>query len=362
MNREILILSKFGIPCKKYKLLMGIKDKNNSILSILVSKSSQCLEILGEEKFEKLKTELEPKNIDKYVKKLHNMGMKYILCEDNDYPIALKCSEEYPLVVYYVGDKTLLTKNIITIVGSRMPTNYGEWAAEKFTKDLVGAGLVTMSGLAYGIDSIVAKTTLAAKGKTIAFLAGGLDKIYPEDHTELARKIVKNGGLVMSTYPPYKSALKFSFLERNKIMSLLSKGTLIVEAGLKSGTISTANYTIDNGRELFVVPGNVNSQKSEGSNFLIEQFPETFTISSEKICARLGVKYQLQKNEATTSALDDDEVIILAACLGEEKSLDEISNITKLESKFLLRKLTIMEINGLIKKLPGNFYIGIKQN
>ena len=108
------------------------------------------------------------------------------------------------------------------------------------------------------------------------------------------------------------------------------------------------------------MPGNINSTKSEGSNKLIEQFPETFTISAEKICEKLKIKYKLTSKEAKETTLDEEDVLILGACIDEEKSLDEIADITKLESKFLLRKLTMMEINGLIKKLPGNFYIGEK--
>ena len=359
MNAELLILSNNGISCKKYKQAKQQMKKDQSLNSFVMTNSS-AINIFGKDKIEDLKTQLHPDFVEKYTQEMKDLHISFITCEDSAYPISLKCAEDYPLVIYYSGDISLLSKTMITIVGSRTPTQYGQMMAEKFTKELALAGLVTISGLAYGIDSIVAKTTLENKGKTIAFLAGGLKKIYPEEHVPLARKIVKSGGLVMSTYPPYKSALKFSFLERNKIMSLLSKGTLIIEAGLKSGTISTANYTIENGRELFVLPGHVNSSKSEGSNSLIEQFPETFTVSSSKILSKLGINYELKKGDNNTVALDEDELLILGAIIDEEKSLEEIADITKLEIKIVNIKLTTMEINGLIKKLPGNFYIGIK--
>lgn len=359
MNKELLMFSKIGVACKKYKLLRENLGNNKCYHDLLMQKEELCCEILGKEKYAKLKVALKEENINKYIAELEKMGMKYILCEDKDYPISLKCNEDYPLVIYYVGNKSLLSKTIITIVGTRTPTSYGTIIANKFTKELASAGLVTMSGLAYGVDTIVAKATLEAKGETIAFLAGGLDCIYPEENTMLARQIVKDGGLVMSTYPPYKSALKFSFLERNNYMSSISKGTLIIEAAKKSGTLASANYTIENGRELFVIPGNINSAKSAGSNDLINQFPETFTISVDKILAKLGIKYEL-KNEDKSLTLDEDEIIILGSIINEEKNIDQIAEETKIDSKFLIRKLTMMEINGLIKKLPGNFYIGIK--
>ena len=359
---EILVLSKLGVSSKKYKAICELCDKHMSLLECVEQNCEKCKAIVGESTFQKLKSALLPEVYEKYMQELRSLHINYIVCEAEDYPVALKTGEDYPIVLYYVGDKQLLKQKMITIVGSRTPTTYGEQVACRFTKDLVNAGLVTLSGLAYGVDFIVAKQTLESKGKTVAFLAGGLDSIYPKDHTEIARKIVKAGGLILSANPPHKSALKYSFLERNRYMSLLSGGTLIIEAGLKSGTMATANYTIECGRELFVVPGNIYSPKSEGSNKLIEEYSDTIVTSPEKILARLGVKFEFKPKQTKTLALDTDEVLILGAVAEEEKSLDEIAFVTKLDSKILLRKLTIMEINGLIKKLPGNFFIGVKQD
>lgn len=360
-KQEILVLSKLNVSTKKYSQLCNLAA-GRTFFETIVSGGETVREMLGAALFSKLKIALSPQNVEKIVEELNKLHIKYILCTDSDYPQAFKEVEDFPLVIYYLGDKSLLKSDIITIAGSRKPTSYGIEVAERFSKELSGGGLVVMSGIAYGIDTVVAKAALDAKGKFIAFVAGGLDSIYPEENTELARNIVRGGGLIISTYPPYKASLKFSFLERNRYETLLSRGTVIIEAGKKSGTFAIANFTIENGRELFVVPGNIYSPKSEGSNLLIETYPEVFTISAAKIFMKLGIKYELKQKSAPSKALDSDEVLILGAVACEEKSLDEIAELTKIESKILLRKLTIMEINGLIKKLPGNFYVGIKQD
>ena len=143
----------------------------------------------------------------------------------------------------------------------------------------------------------VAANTLAVKGKTIAVLGGGLDKIYPEQNTNLANEIIKKGGLLVSLYLPGKRPAKYSFLERNRIISGLALGTIIIEAGESSGTLNTANHTIEQGRELFVIPANITSSASRGSNRLIEELPEVYTISPKKVLKVLNIEVkQTQEN------------------------------------------------------------------
>ena len=167
---------------------------------------------------------------------------------------------------------------------------------EKFTKELSNAGLVTVSGLAYGIDTIVAETTLEAGGKTIAVLGGGLDSIYPASNTNLAKRVAGQG-LLVSEYRIGVKPQTYSFVNRNRIVSALGLGTLIIEAGKKSGTMTTAKFAIEQSRELFVVPGNIYSKLSEGTNNLINEMPDTFTISPDRILYRLGIEKKQIKQE-----------------------------------------------------------------
>lgn len=289
-------------------------------------------------------------NIKKY-------GIKAVFYKNDDYPKKLLNIDNPPLILYYKGDKNLFNKKAIAIVGTRKPTVYGKEVTSHFSSHLSKAGLVTVSGLAYGLDKEVAESTLKVNGKTIAVLGGGLDKIYPEDNTFLADKILENGGLLVSLYPPLKRPTKYSFIERNRIISGLSLGTIIVEAGESSGTLNTANHTIEQGRELFVVPANIFSSASKGSNKLIEELPETFTISPEKVLKVLKIDTIINNNDKQKSQQLSDEMKVIINLLYEgEKDFDTLLSKTKMNSKTLISLLTIMEINGLIKKLAGNFY------
>jgi len=288
-------------------------------------------------------------NVQKY-------GIKVVFYDSKDYPSSLNNLDDKPLILYYKGDKKLLNMKSIAIVGTRKPTLYGRETTRYFASSLSKAGLVTVSGLAYGLDMEVAESTLKENGKTIAVLGGGLDKIYPAQNTSLAERIVNNGGLLLSLYPPKREPTKYSFLERNRIISALSLGTIIIEAGESSGTLNTANHTINLGRELFVVPANINSVASKGSNKLIEELPETFTINPERVLKVLNIQTKNCKKEAKKADMSSEMKKIVQLLYEGEKDFETLLEETKMNSKTLISLLTIMEINGLIKKLAGNFY------
>lgn len=306
---------------------------------------------------EKVKQELMDLDIEKFEKQvedeLYSYGLDVVTFVSDGYPEKLKNIAEPPLALYIKGDKSLLNKKSISIVGTRKPTDYGKIVCEKFTKELSSAGLVTISGLAYGIDTIVAETTLAAGGKTIAVLGGGLDSIYPSQNKALAEKIAQHG-LLVSEYKPKCKPTKYSFVERNRIVAGLGLGTLIVEAGEASGTMTTAREAIDQGRELFVVPGNIYSPQSVGTNNLIDEMPDTFTISPERILNKL----QIQKAAQTKSQVQVDiiENSILDALSGGEMNFDDLAEKTQISASILSSKLIKMEMFGLIKKGSSNTY------
>ncbi len=271
-----------------------------------------------------------------------------------EYPSKLKQIDEPPLVLYTKGDVSLLTKKSIAIVGTRKPTDYGKLVCEKFTKELSLAGLVTVSGLAYGIDTIVAETTLASGGKTIAVLGGGLDNIYPAQNKILADRVAASG-LLVSEYRPHFKPTNYTFICRNRLVSGLSLGTLIVEAGKVSGTMTTAKFALDQGRELFVVPGNINSPQSEGTNNLINEMPDTFTISPDRILFVLKIK---KKEKVTDSQIQVDmlENNILNALSDGELGFDELAECTGAKPSVLASNLIKLEMLGLVKKGTGNIY------
>lgn len=284
---------------------------------------------------------------------LYKNSLEAITYVSKGYPEKLKNIDIPPLVLYAKGDVSLLNKKSISIVGTRKTTDYGKIVCEKFVKELSQAGLVTVSGLAYGIDTIVAETTLKNGGKTIAVLAGGLDSIYPFQNKDLAKRIESNG-LLISEYKIGEKPQNFHFIQRNRIVAALGLGTLIVEAGKNSGTMTTAKYAIDQGKELFVVPGNINSLQSEGCNNLIDEMPDTFTISPERILHKLKIK---KKQKAETSVqVDIVESKILDALSSGELSFDDLAEKTGISPSELSSKLIKLEMFDIVKKGAGNIY------
>lgn len=275
-------------------------------------------------------------------------------CSSN-YPEYLKNLTDPPLILYCIGNGDLLKEQKIGIVGTRKPTNYGRDVTNMFAYQLSEAGLVTVSGLSYGIDTCAAEATLKANGKTIAVLAGGLDNIYPAQNQELSRRIVKNGGLLVSEYRPYVRPKQYTFISRNRIVSGLSDGLLVVEAGSKSGTKSTANFCIDQGRELFVIPGNIFSPQSAGTNELINEIPDCFTISVSQILDRLHVADKRKQNIEPTQ-LDLLENNIIKILENGDAHFDTIGEQLNISASELSSKLTMMEIMGQVHKEAGNYY------
>ena len=201
------------------------------------------------------------------------MKIEEISIESKEYPEQLREIYDAPWKLYVLGNKEILKQSGIAIVGSRNATEYGKKVALQFSKDLSRKGINIISCLALGIDTCAHFGTLNSDsvGKTIAVLGGGLDEMYPKQNIELAKQIIKKGGCIISEYPLGAKPEKLHFPQRNRIISGLSKGVLIVEASEKSGSLITADFALEQGRDVFAVPGNISSSTSVGSNNLIKQ-------------------------------------------------------------------------------------------
>ena len=194
-----------------------------------------------------------------------NMNSRY-------YPERLRNIDDPPKELYCLGNLELLNyKNNIAMIGSRNCSSYGERAAKDFSYNLAKEGICIVSGLAKGIDSFSHIGALNAKGKTIAVLGSGLDNIYPKENIKLVEEIIKNNGLVISEYPLGTKPLKYHFPARNRIISGLSDSVLVVEARRNSGTNITIDFALEQGKDVFVIPGNIYSKTSDGTNFLITE-------------------------------------------------------------------------------------------
>ncbi|GHV02830.1 DNA polymerase [Clostridia bacterium] len=260
-----------------------------------------------------------------------------------------------PERLYCLGDVSLLKTNCIAVVGTRRMTRYGRDVTETLTADCVRNGLTVVSGMARGVDTVAHETALAKGGGTVAVLGSGFDHIYPAENADLFRRIAEKG-LVLTEYEPGMPPLKHQFPARNRIIAALSLGVLVTEAGEKSGALITAYDALDQGREVFAVPGGIFSPESAGTNRLIRAGHAHMVTSGADIFRALGQDYV--KNEKITALqLDiEQEKVLNIVCKDGPLHLNGLIEKTGIELQRLNSLLFTMELSGVIEKLPGNFY------
>jgi DNA processing protein len=248
----------------------------------------------------------------------------------------------------------LLDTTIICVVGSRKCSSYGREQTEKITKGLCGHGITVVSGLAEGIDAVANHTALKY-GKTIAVTAGGFDHIYPACNARLFKQIARDG-LILSQRPPEIQAKPYMFPLRNKIMAAISRGVAVTEAGKKSGALITAANALELGRDVYVLPCNVDSHCGQGNNILLKLMQGALILGYEDILSNMGIPVESEKPKAEAAPADSEEAKMLGALERDSLSIDEISGQTGIAVNRVGAHLTIMEIKGLVKKLPGSRY------
>ncbi|MGN1269561.1 MAG: DNA-processing protein DprA [Clostridia bacterium] len=202
---------------------------------------------------------------------IRRLSMKTIYQAQKEYPQKLNKIYAPPSKLYVFGDEAILNKPSIAIIGCRQASEYGKRIAFKFAYELAQKGIIIISGLAKGIDTYAHLGAVKAQGKTIAVLGSGVAHIYPEENKNLCKEIIKTGGAIITEYEKEMKPLKMNFPIRNRIISGLSNGVLVVEAKQRSGTLITVDYALEQGKDVFVIPGNITNQNSYGTNELIKQ-------------------------------------------------------------------------------------------
>lgn len=277
--------------------------------------------------------------------------------EDPDYPSNLYNIYDPPPVLFIKGSILPKDSNSIAVVGTRKSTYYGGETTRKIIRDLADANITIISGLAQGIDSIAHRTALEYGMRTIAVFGCGLNTVYPSENKWLAQDIMNNGALV-SEFEPQSQIEKWNFPRRNRIISGLSLGTLVIEGDIKSGALITARYALDQNRDVFAVPGSINNNLSKGPNSLIKQGAKLVETGMD-VLEELHISYK-QKDEYSASKCEanvgPDEAIILNSIANEPKYIDNIV----LETNFSMQKTSALISSLLlaqnIKELPGKYF------
>lgn len=289
---------------------------------------------------------------------MHYNGNYNILDKDN-LPLLLKEIPNSPAKLFYRGDIECLkgSELKIAIVGTRKAGAYGLDMARKLTGDLARGGAVVVSGLALGIDQVAHRGCLEAGGVTVAVLGSGLDEIYPRQHYSLAKNIIDSGGAVISEYEGGSPSLSYRFLERNRIISGLCHGVVVIEAPFASGSLNTASHAIEQNREVFVVPGMVSSNNYAGSHKLIKQGAGLIT-NAKDIFDSFGVEYKERKRNRSLSFLTEEQKMIFAVLCSAGVSLttDEIAEKVNLEAGIVSQNLTNLLLEDFVKEDGGKYF------
>lgn len=283
------------------------------------------------------------------------MEVKRLTLTAADIPEVLRRIDTPPQQLYTAGAdiRTLLEKPCVTVVGTRKVSSYGRTVTTQLVSELAKAGVVIISGLAIGVDSIAHKAALDAGGLTIAVLPSGLNRVYPASHQSLARQIVRQGGALVTEYSPDAPMYKINFIARNRIASGMADVLLITEAAEKSGTLHTARFALEQGKEVMVVPGNITSPTSAGTNNLLKSGAAPVTAVSD-IFHVLGIEPTTHK--AAVKSHDPHEQILLDLLSTGISNGEELLQGSKLTVPLFNQTLTMLEIRGHIRPLGNNHW------
>jgi DNA processing protein len=332
---------------------------------ILAASRSQLLHVrgIGEETAEAIATWEKSVGLASELKRVEDFGCHILIQTDSDYPELLRQIYDPPIVLYVKGTLGTKDKNGVAMVGSRMTTHYGIEVARKLAYQLAYIGVTVVSGGARGIDTAAHQGALSAKGRTICVLGTGINIVFPPENQELFERITASGA-VISQYPFNCKADKQSFAIRNRIVAGMTLGTVVVEANLTSGALITANFAVEYGRQVFAVPGRIDSPRSKGCHELIKKGAK-LCEGAEDILSEFEYLFPASNRPAAPNEtgvlpaleLSEHEQKIFAALDSEELSIDDVIRKCGLPSSTVSVALLSLEMKRLVKQLPGKMFI-----
>jgi DNA processing protein len=345
------------------------KELSNRDVLFYIDKFSSINHILNSKLGEKFRSKFEKQNLfssnNEYFDKADvqlDLAAKHdceiLTIEDKNYPQLLKSISNPPAVLYTKGKLQKPDNVSVSIVGTRKATHYGRLVVERFVRDLVANNVIITSGMAYGIDSSAHTETIKSEGITYSVIASGIDKISTDRAKKLSNLILEKGGCIISSHPMGVSALHPYFIQRNRIISGLSKATIVIESDKKGGSLWTAKFAVEQNRELFAVPGNIFESKCRGTNRLIEKNMAIPALNVDQILTHIGFSEVESKDRSKTIEFNNPkEETIFSILSYEPMHVDDIANKSELSVPEVVTNLLTMEFSSLVKQLPGNLYI-----
>lgn len=279
---------------------------------------------------------------------------------DKNYPQRLLNCYDSPSMLYYKGTEDLNSSKIIAIVGTRNNNEYGKNICEKLIEELAEEDIIIVSGLAFGIDSIAHKAAIKNEMKTIGVLAHGLDRIYPSQNSGLAKQMITNGGL-LTEFRSFTKPDRQNFPSRNRIVAGISDAIIVVETGIKGGSLITAELGNSYNKDVFAFPGRINDSKSEGCNYLIKNNKAGLFTCADDILENMGWKKQKEisskkQRELFIELTADEKIVVNILQAQEQIHIDELFIKSKLSSSAVAQALLMLEMQGVISSMPGKIY------
>lgn len=364
----IWLTSKRGITPNKITSLL---EHFNAIEDIYEAKSYRNIPNIGDRE-EKLLNDKNLQGAKEIFEKTEAIGARVITFDDKEYPDKLRNTATPPYILYVKGEMIELDKYLtIGVVGTREHTDYGKLVTHRLSTEMAREGAIIVSGMARGLDSVAARAALRVGNKTIAVIGSGLDIVYPPENGDLMEEIARHG-MVISEYPVGTPALPTNFPVRNRIIAGLSNGIVVTEAPKQSGSLITARYALENGRDVFAVPGSIYEPTYEGCNRIIQQFAKLVTKGrdvleeypyAQKVTITDEAKKETEKpknedfeNSQKFKALAEDEKQIVKLLMNKDMQIDELARNLEIPAGELNVKMTLLEMKAAVKKLPGNVY------
>ncbi len=299
-------------------------------------------------------------DLDAEWKRVQDAGVAVLTWQSREYPPLLRSIAHPPPMLYIRGELSVADEWALGVVGTRQASPYGREVTRTLVSGLVAAGVTIVSGLAYGIDTMAHRAALDAGGRTLAVLGSGVDIVYPYENRGLAEQIMRNGALI-SEYPLGTKPEARNFPPRNRIISGISLGVLVVEGSTRSGAMITAAYALEQGREVFAVPGNILSRNSGGPSFLIQQGAKLVACVQD-ILEELNLNMVAQQREVRQALPDNPtEARLLQFLSAEPLHVDELGRAAGLPIHEVTSTLTLMELKGIVRQVGNMCYVAVRE-
>ena len=300
-------------------------------------------------------------DLDRLVAQVETSGAHVLTWDNPDYPSLLRQISAAPPVIFVRGGFEPVDQWAVAIVGTRRLSAYGRLVAHDLATGLARNGITIVSGLARGIDGVAHRAALEADGRTIAVMGCGIDRVYPPEHRDLAHAIVAGQGAIVTDFPLGTEPSSANFPARNRLISGLSLGVVVIEAGERSGALITARFALEQDREVFAVPGNINSPVSVGTNRLIQQGAK-LVMGIEDILEELNLRMASEQAAAQVVLPDSaEEAALLSQLSTQPLHVDDLGRLTGMPSYLISSTLTMMELKGMVQQVGGMNYVRLRE-